>query len=310
MGIGRLLPEFIKYPIREFLRIQGLPFVFHHARVDPLFFAYRQRGILNHGTDYISGEGFLIQSVLPRILAKEGQVLFDVGANVGNYSKVLYSIFPDAQILAFEPMPSTFKALRESLANTKVNCQSLALSEAEGTATIYDYDQTDGSEHASLFLGVFEELHKAKNTRKTQVSLSTLDFFCRDHGIQRIDFLKIDTEGNELKVLQGAKSMLQSNSIHSIQFEFNEMNVVARVFLKDFYEILKGFSFFRLLPGGLLPLGRYSSRNEIFGSQNIFAINNSTIAENLMAPFIAFSAPIEVAARLKDPTAQPVISPE
>jgi hypothetical protein len=57
-------------------------------------------------------------------------------------------------------------------------------------------------------------------------------------------------------------------------------------------------------------LGRYSSRNEIFGFQNIFAINNSTIAENLMAPFIAFSAPIEVAARLKDPTAQPVTSPE
>jgi hypothetical protein len=83
-----------------------------------------------------------------------------------------------------------------------------------------------------------------KNTRKTLVSLSTLGSFCRDHGIQRIDFLKIDTEGNELKVLQGAKSMLQSNSIHSIQLEINEMNVVVRVFLKDFCEISERISFF------------------------------------------------------------------
>jgi FkbM family methyltransferase len=244
MGIGHLLPEFIKDPIREFLRIQALPSVFNYTDVDALNFAYRQRGSGNHGTDDISGEGFLIQSVLPRILAKKSQVLFDVGANVGNYSKALYPVFPDSQILAFEPMPSTFKVLRESLANTTVDCQPFALSEAEGSAKIYCYDQPDRSEHASPFLGVFEELHRVKNTRKTLVSLSTLGSFCRDHGIQRIDFLKIDTEGNELKVLQGAKSMLQSNSIHSIQLEINEMNVVARVFLKDFCEISERISFF------------------------------------------------------------------
>src|SRR6185436_3522307 len=101
-----------------------------------------------------------------------------------------------------------------------------------------------------------------------------------------VDFLKIDTEGNELKVLKGAQSLLQKNAIRAIQFEFNEMNVVSRVFLRDFYDILAGYTFYRLLPDGLLPLGRYSARNEIFAFQNIFAVNDAVIDKNLLTSFV------------------------
>jgi FkbM family methyltransferase len=215
-------------------------------------------------------------------------VLFDVGANVGTYSKALYAQFPKARIAAFEPMPATFDTLRRTLAATTVKCYSTGLSDAEGTAIIYDYDEMNG-EHASLYAGVLEELHHATKLKKTQVQLITLDAFCRTNGITGIDFLKIDAEGNELKVLQGARSMIQSNAIRAIQFEFNEMNVMSRVFLRDFYDVLKGFSFYRLLPDGLLPLGRYSSRNEIFVFQNILAINDATVGGRLKLPRISDS---------------------
>jgi len=213
--------------------------------------------------------------------------MFDVGANVGHYSKALYSVFPKAQIVAFEPVPRTFEVLRATLATTTVKCCSVGLSDAKGDAIIYDYDQVHGSEHASLFPGVLTGLHGAKMIKEINVSLTTLDAYCCAASIFGIDFLKIDTEGNELKVLKGSQAMIQKNAIRAIQFEFNEMNVVSRVFLKDFYDILPGYSFYRLLPHGLLPLGRYSSRNEIFVLQNILALNDAFIGNSLVAQFVS-----------------------
>src|SRR5207244_3538332 len=148
-------------------------------------------------------------------------------------------------------------------------CCSLGLSDTEGSAIIYDYDQPDGSEHASLFSDVFADIYRVEKIKETRIPLTTMDHFCCAEQISGIDFLKIDTEGNELKVLKGSQSLIQNNAIRAIQFEFNEMNVISRVFLRDFYDLLQGFTFYRLLPDGLLPLGRYSPRNEIFAFQNI-----------------------------------------
>ena len=91
-----------------------------------------------------------------------------------------------------------------------------------------------------FFRGVLKDLHRAKTIKETNVPLITLDAYCCAASIRGIDFLKIDTEGNELKVLKGSQAMIQKNAIRAIQFEFNEMNVVSRVFLKDFYDILAG----------------------------------------------------------------------
>jgi len=283
MRIGRLLPGFIKDPLTR-----ALSAVLNYVGVDFLRdYVQRRQGIGIVQTEQITGEKFLIEHVLPRLLDKEQPVILDVGANVGRYSKALYSAFPKAQIVAFEPVPRTFEALRATLATTTVKCCSIGLSDAEGDAIIYDYDQVDRSEHASLFPGVLKDLHRAKTIKETNVPLITLDAYGRAASIPGIDFLKIDTEGNELNVLKGSQAMIQTNAIRAIQFEFNEMNVVSRVFLKDFYDILRGYSFYRLLPHALLPLGRYSSRNEIFAFQNILALNDVFIGDSLVAPFVS-----------------------
>jgi FkbM family methyltransferase len=283
MKIGRFLPGFIKEPLTR-----ALSAVLNYSGVEFLTdYVHRRQGIGNAGTEEISGEKFLIEHVLPRLLDTKQPIIFDVGANVGHYSKALYSVFPKAQIVAFEPVPRTFEALRAALATTTAKCCSIGLSDAEDNAIIYDYDQVDRSEHASLFHGVLNDLHRAKTIKETNVPLITLDAYCCAAGVLAIDFLKIDTEGNELNVLKGSQTMIQTNAIRAIQFEFNEMNVVSRVFLKDFYDILQGYSFYRLLPHALLPLGRYSSRNEIFAFQNILALNDVFIGDSLVAPFVS-----------------------
>jgi len=283
MKIGRFLPVFIKDPLTR-----ALSAVLNYCGVDFLrYYVQRRQGIGAAGTIEITGEKFLIEHVLPRLLDKEQPVMFDVGANVGDYSNALYATFPKAQIVAFEPVPRTFEVLRATLAKTTVKCCSIGLSDVEGEAVIYDYEQMIGSEHASLFPGVLKELHRAETIKETNVPLITLDAYCCAESILAIDFLKIDTEGNELNVLKGSRAMIQKNAIRAIQFEFTQLNVVSRVFLKDFYDILRGYSFYRLLPHALLPLGSYSYRNEIFDFQNILALNDAFIDDSLVAPFVS-----------------------
>jgi hypothetical protein len=68
--------------------------------------------------------------------------------------------------------------------------------------------------------------------------------------------------------------MINGGNIKIIQFEFNEMNIVSRVFLKDFYQILKAYKIYRLCETELIPLFHYDSINEIFKFQNIIAIHD------------------------------------
>jgi hypothetical protein len=74
-------------------------------------------------------------------------------------------------------------------------------------------------------------------------------------------------------VLKGASNLLREGRISAIQFEFNEMNIVSRVFLKDFNELIPNCRFYRLLRHGLGPLDPYSPLAcEVFAFQNIVAL--------------------------------------
>jgi hypothetical protein len=113
------------------------------------------------------------------------------------------------------------------------------------------------------------------------IKLETLDSFCKNNGIEKINFLKIDTEGNELKVIKGGLEMIL-NKVDVIQMEFNEMNIVSRVFLKDFYELLSGkFNFYRLTKNAIIALGDYSSINEIFRYQDLLLVRKELAAKNI-----------------------------
>jgi FkbM family methyltransferase len=183
------------------------------------------------------------------------------------------SLCPGARIHAFEPQASLAAELASSHPGVTVN--NLALADVAGTLELSDYASHKGSQHATLLSGVIDGIHHAQ-ARSIQVPVGTVDEYCVQRGIERIDFLKIDVEGFELKVLQGAKRMLDERRVDVIQFEFNEMNVIARVFLNDFVTCLQGsYQLYRLLPHGLLPL-RFGShwRNEQFVFQNIIALRN------------------------------------
>ncbi|MBI1792660.1 MAG: FkbM family methyltransferase [Chloroflexi bacterium] len=248
------------------------------AKLDLLSLAYSQIGILNYRNASESGEHYLISTWLKSFLEATGidqPCFFDVGANIGYYSESLLTNFPSAKIFAFEPNPDTFQTLNMLSQKKPNNIRTFntALGATIGDLEFYIRNDNASSSHATFYQDVLTNIHHYDDVRSFKVPVDTIDHFCFQNHVERIDLLKIDTEGHEVQVLQGAKNALETGIVRSIQFEFNEMNIYSRSFLWDFVEILNDFNLYRLLPTSLLPI-HYDSRHEIFLFQNFLAIRN------------------------------------
>lgn len=224
--------------------------------------------------DPLQAEEWFIESVLTDIFCdSKAPVFFDIGANVGEYSSRLASNLSHSRIYSFEPNPMTFQALKENLFGFKnVEIFNSALSDKEESMLLFSYNLNQTSGHASLDKRVFSELYHRDDLVEFQVRSVTLDEFSKEQDLHRIDFIKIDTEGHELEVLRGGLRLLEEKRISIIQFEFNEMNIIKRVFLKDFFDLLSGYEFFRLSEGELVNISEYKSDFEIFWYQDIIAV--------------------------------------
>jgi hypothetical protein len=78
----------------------------------------------------------------------------------------------------------------------------------------------------------------------------TGDAYCAEHGIRRIDLLKIDTEGLDLRVLRGFDHMLASGAVDVVQFEYGLANIASHTLLADFHAFLgeRGFAVGKIWP--------------------------------------------------------------
>ncbi len=225
-------------------------------------------GILNYKNDIQSGEENFIRN---HITATSEGVVFDVGANKGEYSNFIKKNNQNIKVFAFEPHPTTYKNLVKNVSNNGIDTFNLAVGSNKGSLILYDYENSDGSEHASLYKDVIEEIHQGKSVSH-EVNMITLDDFVAEQAIEKIHLLKIDTEGHELEVLRGFINHIKNNKIDTIHFEFNEMNVASRVFFKDFWDLLPNYKFYRMLPNGLVEIKKYSPLFcEIYAYQNIVA---------------------------------------
>jgi FkbM family methyltransferase len=231
-------------------------------------------GVLNFQNDEVSGENNFLNVLSSKI---SGGVVFDVGANVGRYSESVRKRMPDAKIFAFEPHPSNVSALRTRQLGEHFTVIQAAVGSVSGEITLFDYRDDDGSSHASVYQDVIEGFHNQPSVGH-RVPMLSLDDFAECNGINMIDLLKIDTEGHEFHVLQGAQNLLKNRKIKIIQFEFNATNVSSRVYFRDFWQLLPDYQFYRLLPSSFLPISIYETLHcEIFAYQNVVALLRSEV---------------------------------
>lgn len=173
-------------------------------------------------SDRIQGEAALLRGYEPTlvralvdVLPPDG-VLFDVGANVGLVAIDVLALHPTATVHAFEPHPANVAALRRNL-EPHLGGRAHLLPVAAG-AEPGQLDLVVGHEAGAHRLrGADETLDGQAST--LPVDVITLDEYAADEGIERIDVMKLDVEGFELGVLQGASSLLERGAIRAIVSE-------------------------------------------------------------------------------------------
>jgi FkbM family methyltransferase len=260
---------------RDLIKKRFLPFLVSRRRAKALnsallWTALSGMGIGNYDPSMIDERRFLrrFSKALP-----SAPIVFDVGANHGQYAVMVLEEIPDARVYSFEPNPQAFAKLIDAIKSPHFQAINTAVGSRPGAATMFDYAHAQGSEHASLVRGVIEKVHQGQ-TQEIAVDVVTLDGAMAEYGVERIDLLKVDVEGFEAEVLRGAIGALAEHRIGAVQFEFNEMNIVSKHFLADFEALLPGYRLHRLLRNGeLLDLsGQPTVKRELFAYQNIVAL--------------------------------------
>lgn len=195
-----------------------------------------------------------------------GATVFDVGANQGDWSRAAFRLLQSrAKMFLFDPQPACRPHLEPLIERGAVFTQA-AVSDAEGEATFFSPDPNGAAGNASLHMRR-DSYFNGSGFSPMKVKVVTIDRFMELHRIERIDFLKMDIEGNELAALRGATSALDRKAIRALSFEFGSGNINSRTFFHDFWDLLTGYSYriHRVLPGGrLLHIDRYSEELEYF----------------------------------------------
>jgi FkbM family methyltransferase len=217
-----------------------------------------------------SGEARMLRRLAPTL--GDG-VLIDAGANHGDYTALLRTLFPDRRIYAFEPSGHASTVLRSRFAgDSNISVIQAGLSEQAQTAMLYG-DRL-GSQVGSVYARRLEH-YSATVVPQERADFFTLDDFCREHDVHAIALLKLDVEGHELAALRGAGALFARGAIGAVQFEFGGCAIDARIYFQDFWYWLheRGYEIFRVLPSGeLYPIPRYSERYEVFWAVNYVAL--------------------------------------
>lgn len=225
----------------------------------------------NHTYDYsINGEFY----VLDKLAKHPIKTVFDVGANVGDYSIACARKFPLSNIYAFEIVPATAQKFE---ANTKgssrIHLNKFGLSNSNGELTInYNPDH----DVLSSLVAVSSHSHLSNWTQIT-VPVKTGDEYCVSNGIDHIDLLKVDVEGAEQQVFAGFQRMFSERRVSVVQLEYGLVNVDTKYLRKDIWSFFEenGFTIGPIMPKGV-DFRKYSYYDEEFiGPPNFLAVHCS-----------------------------------
>ena len=226
----------------------------------------------NGGDFYESGELNVLKYINEKLNTEKSLIIFDVGGNVGNYSKALSDFFQTkATIHSFEPSRKTYEKFLETTKNIQnIIPNNFGFSDSEDYQLLYT--NHDASGLASVYHRNLEH-YGISMDKSEEVKLSTIDAYCKINNIDRIHFLKLDIEGHELKALEGAKQMIDSKKIDFIQFEFGGCNIDSRTYFQDFFYLLKdNYKIYRILKDGFYEMSTYKEIHEIFSTINYLAV--------------------------------------
>jgi FkbM family methyltransferase len=166
-------------------------------------------------------ENEAIIKMLPNILSSPDPVIFELGANDGrDTEEILKHCKGNYRYFAFEPDPRTAAAMKTKGLDKKVEIVEAAVSSFEGTTTLYQFydksapDQTRGSGPTSIMKPIDNDKRLPHLAHRTdyKAPVITLDAFCQEHDVDRIDFMWVDIQGSEYEMIKGAQQILRNTN--------------------------------------------------------------------------------------------------
>ena len=204
-----------------------------------------------------NGEKLLVIRVLDEWERLPGRItVLDVGANVGEWTCLLFGelrkrgIEDRADIHAFEPVPSTFQALKRRISKlssgTQIRAVRMALSSRPGRVPLFVVGENAGT----------NSLHPdpaSDAASVTQAEATTADLYAQENDIDLIHMVKCDAEGHDMEVIVGAHRLFRERRVIVWQFEYNYRWISARHYLRDAFEFARdvAYSLGKLTPDGI-----------------------------------------------------------
>jgi FkbM family methyltransferase len=169
------------------------------------------------------------------------KTVFDVGANVGEWTNIALGKFQGATVHSFELSPSTFENLKKNVADehrSKLN--NFGMSNVNERVQYKDYGENSGVN--TILPNVdFHDDSIVPSLKSSSVRKG--DDYCKEHQIDQIDFLKMDVEGAEHLVLDGFSEMLGGGKIWVVQFEYGYTHGDAKFLMRDFFELFESYGY-------------------------------------------------------------------
>lgn len=219
-----------------------------------------------------NGEKRLLEMVAPT-----SHVVMDVGANVGAWFDQMRELAPALRkVILVEPGKQASARLTEKYSRDPVVLHiDKAVSDFTGKATFYELE---GASELSSLMRTTEEL--AGTNLAFEVEVTTIDQLCEDTGVCDIDFLKIDAEGADMKVIRGAQSALTKQLFKFIQFEYNYSWAAGGETLGGAIQFLNSCNYdvFLIKKEGLYDCS-YQTVCEYFRYSNYVAVRKDTVKE-------------------------------
>lgn len=192
-------------------------------------------------------------------------VVLDIGASKGYFIKQLRSLKPVGQVIFCEANENVFSDLEEmkkpndkivpAIVSDKVGQEKFYIFELETTSSVFRFDES------------MNDLSKLNLEPKEErlVNAITVDSLMKDQGIQKVDLMKIDVQGAEMKVLNGSLDSLKLIRNIWIEVSFRKVYKDSPVF-SDIYSFLtsKGFIFKSFSPVFLSPQGEILQADVLF----------------------------------------------
>ena len=203
-----------------------------------------------------------IERDIKEYLKKKDKIVFDVGCFRGTFTENLIKneqkLGIKSNFFLFDPSPNVKSYIKHLLKNEKVKYFNLAFDNSNTNKKFYlntfmepagsslntmIRDDKKWTSSRKFIMQILQPFKRIGGFSEINVQTQTLDNFCLSNKIENIDVLKIDTEGNDLNVLKGAKKLLSENKIKAIYTEISDTKINFKEKEKSTIDFLNNYNF-------------------------------------------------------------------